>query len=844
MSPPKKDDDDKKKPASRPSGKSFSTTNDDMTPLPPPEQPLPDPRRSEIALAIRPSQRLDEFRKSQPSFSTTNEDDITPIPPPSPEDVTPDPRSMKPVKGPKPEHIKEDKAAKRALTHPQAPDVFDRASDWLVEHGALPAVLIMCGIVFAIHAQIFTGETAGDDLTFHFAESARLADCLRVFDFDFWNPSANAGYASAYYYQVIPQLASALPAAIFGHHLFWFQLSVVLPHVLAPLCAYRGMRLLGATKWQSAIGALCVGFMNGESRWGAGNAGTFQVGLYTQTWALCFFPLALGHSARWLTQGTNLAGSVAWGAFVFLCHPFAGITLCLAILAAWLSLPFLMVFDGLFRAIGRSLQGRGGWRDTLAARWTSQPKRNLFPELWRGALLAVLLAITWLPVILPLVIDREGFGGFPHRVSDEVGPGFKGLWKWYSEWRVFDWKPRDVGLRLPLLSIALPITLVLARARFFRWLWAPAFVFALLLGLGPHMGKIGDDLFPPVRALGTLQTVGAMGIGAGVVILGTWLWNAVGKLSFGYWLRTGLAAISAALVVLLIVPGSRALGARVRVLGDVTGSRRAELMQLSKALGELPQGRKQPGPGAENHWWNLLPYVYDRVPTTLQMGGGGLQASPNYDFLWSQRNHLHAAWIFDAPYLVFMSSLGTKLPLGETVKKTDNYEIRKYPSPGLVSPITVTGMLPPGYRHDEAGHKAAIAWVKSEAAMRDQMIAYVGSPPGNAEPPAGRMLRAWRQDSPGDDADIVAEVQVDKLTTFVFRESWHPRWHAYIDGSEVAIRRVTPDFPAIDVPPGTHMLTLRFERPWWMHAPWLGWPLISIVAWLVLRRRRVEDAMA
>src|SRR6185436_10241032 len=129
--------------------------------------------------------------------------------------------------------------------------------------GQLPALAVITIIIFAIHARIFTGGTAGDDLSFHFAESARLMDCIRVGDFDFWNPSANAGYASAYYYQVLPQLASAFPAAIFGHHLFWFQLSVVLPLIMAPACAYRGMRLLGATPWQAVIAAFCTAFMNG-----------------------------------------------------------------------------------------------------------------------------------------------------------------------------------------------------------------------------------------------------------------------------------------------------------------------------------------------------------------------------------------------------------------------------------------------------------------------------------------------------------------------------------------------------------------------------------------------------
>lgn len=720
------------------------------------------------------------------------------------------------------------------------PDAWDRAAAWLLAHGALPAVGLVTIGVFIIHAHIFAGETAGDDLSFHFAESARLMDCIRHFDFDFWNPSANGGYASAYYYQVLPQLASALPAAIFGHHLFWFQLSVVLPLVLAPAAAYKGMRLLGATPWQSAVAAFCVAFMNGASRWGAGNAGTFQVGLYTQTWALCFFPIALAYAALWMTKGKHLAATIAWSALVTLCHPFAGIMLGFAAISAWFATLVLLPFDFLFAAIARVLPRKLEW---LKQRWIERPRRerDLLPELLRGGLFAIGLLIAVMPVWLPLLIDSSGFGGFPHRVSDEVGPGFKRLAYWYANGEILDWVPQNMRspLQVAWLTWALPIVVLFARGPFYRWLWAPAFLFALLLGVGPNIGKIGDDLIPPVRFLGGMQTVLAMGIGAGVLIIGRRLWDLVGRWpNQAYAVRTLLAAASAAMIVFVILPAGRSLGARVRVLGDHANNRADELHIINAILANQPQGRKQQGPGAENHWWNLLTYAYQRVPSTLQMGGGGLQASPNYDFLWTQRDYVKNAWIFDAPYLVFMTSLGSKMPKAPIIAKTLNFEVRLLPTPGLVSPVRVTGVLPPGYSHKGAGHKKALEWIKGDGPMRDEVIAYAGSEHGNSAAPAGRTLRSWRQDSPGSDPDIVAEVDVQATTTFTVRESWHPRWHAYIDGDEVPVRRVTPDFIAVDVPPGQHTLAVRFERPWWAHAAWLAWPLTALLAWWLTRSAR------
>ncbi|HLL23465.1 MAG TPA: hypothetical protein VK427_15110, partial [Kofleriaceae bacterium] len=422
---------------------------------------------------------------------------------------------------------------------PDAPDAWDRGAAWLVAHGAPYALGLLTLAMAILYSDTFRGETVGDDLTFHMAESARLADCLRVGDWDFWNPSANAGFASLYYYQAIPQLASAIPTAIFGHHLFWFQLSVVLPHVLGPAAAYRGMRLMGATPWQAFGAAVVIGFMNGESRWGAGAAGTYQVGLYTQSWALAALPLTLGHTFRWVTEQRGLAPAIAWGTFVWLCHPFAGISLGVILMTAFAALVILRGTDlALARLAPWFARDRAfGW---LARRWECPPARPIVAELGRSFVVGVALLVAWMPIYLPLLVDYDGFGGFPHRVADEVGPGFKALAEWHTSGKLLDFKRYA-----PLLTWALPVVVVFARARYFRWLWAPVVVFALLLGIGPHIGKTsGDDLFPAVRFLGAMQTLLALGIGAGAIVLGRLAWNARPPMT-GFWvLRIALATLA------------------------------------------------------------------------------------------------------------------------------------------------------------------------------------------------------------------------------------------------------------------------------------------------------------
>lgn len=743
---------------------------------------------------------------------------------------------------------------------PVEPDLWDQCAAWMMAHGALPALAVITLAMVAIYGHIFAGEVAGDDLTFHMAESARIADCLRVGDFDFWNPSANAGFASAYYYQVVPQLVSAIPAAVFGHHIFFFQLSVFLPLVLAPAAAYRGMRLLGATPWQSAIAALAVGFTNGESRWGTGNAGTFNVGLYTQTWALAAFPIALGHAARWATEARGLAPAIAWGAFVTLCHPFAGVALGVALVAAWAAQLVLAIADAVLAVAGRRMAGdpaRGTWSAVVARlgeRWRNPPPRRWRGELLRLAILAVGLGLAWMPIWLPLLIDYAGFGGFPHRVNDEIGPGFGTLLSWYTHGVVLDFA------RPVVLTWALPVVALLARSRYLRWLWAPAAVYAIWLGMGPHLGKTDDDLIPAVRFLGAMQVVMSLAVGAGGLWLCQQIWHApegsalhrpvrralvavtrgsarawATTVPLQYAVRTAIAALLAALAVLLTLQGARALNSRVHVLADFPGSHPDELHTIVMLLQSQPAGRKQVGSGTENHWWNLLSYEYGRRPSLLMMGGGGLQASPNYAFLWStSKDFLRNAWIYDAPILVTQKANAAAIPGAENIFETKDILVRRLPAPGPVSPVEVTGSLAPGSKI--AMRDAALEWLRSEAPLKDRVLAYPGS--GGAgtisSPPHGTVAHAFHQDSPGDAADIYAEVDATAPTTFMARESWHPRWHVYIDSAEAKLRRVTPDFLAVDAPAGHHVLAFRFERPWWAQAAWLAWPLVPLLAWLVV----------
>lgn len=744
----------------------------------------------------------------------------------------------------------------------------DRAAPSL----ALAAVTVVLGVIYS---GVFRGEPAGDDLTFHLAELRRLADCFRVGDFDLWNDSANAGFASAYYYQVVPlAVPAALAALTHTQVLPWFQLCIFLPLVLVPLAAYHGLRLMWATRWAAVCGGVAVAFTLSNSKWGHGADGTFLVGLYTQTWAFAAFPLAIGYAMRFLTCGERLGPAIAWGTFVGLCHPFAGIALGVAVVAGLGGEQARTVARRRWRPRASRAQddapdargapdapnapdapdapnapnAPGAPRGALA-RWRvlaaslhlpapcaeepspapSGPGRALSRLMLLGAALILSSASSWLPVL----VDYEGFGGFPHRVEGEDGPGFWVLLEWLTRGGILD------ARRLLVLTVSLPLVLLLARARHLRWLWSAALAYAFFLSIGPHL-VTQDDLFPAVRFLGALQISLGLGIGAGLVAVGGWLHVALGRWVSPLAGRVTVAALGVVVLAALVGWGGWVQARRVYVAKDSRKTHRPELMAVIEALAKAPPGRKQALRGATSHWWNLLPYVYGERQALLQMGGGGLQASPSYDFLWTNRDPLRNAWLFDAPFVVLGLPEEPGDPTGEPYFRTRHYQVKKLPAPGLVSPVEVVGTLPAGRK---PGHQAALAWLSTDLGQKNQHLAYAGS--GGAGPaPQAKVLAVRRQRSPGDAPDLVAEVRVEQPSTLMFRESWHPRWTGLIDGQPAPVRRLTPSFAALDVPAGAHVIALRFDRPWWALAAWLLWPGCALLGALVSRRPSTSPANA
>lgn len=717
----------------------------------------------------------------------------------------------------------------------------DRFHRW----GPLICLGFLTIIVAGTFAHVFAGEPCGDDNSHHLGEIARLSRAIRAGDWDWWNPSGNSGFPSGYYYQVVPQAVPAATSALFGiTPLLAFQLGIFVPLVLTPAAAYRAMRILGADGWVALGAAIVIPFVTGGdmhaqgnndiARWGLGADGTFSVGLYTQLWASAAFPLAFAHASRWLDDGEGLAPALGWGLLVGLSHPVVGVAIGVAAFAGtvWVFVRWFARWTAGPRA---ALEG---WAPVPSPGWPAARLAIL------GALLVVGAACAWLPVL----VDYEAFGGFPHRVIDEVGPGFTLLIRWLWKGNLLDYA------RAPVLTYLLPVVILFARTRWLPRMWAAALIYFLLLGIGPHLGKTGsDDLLPAVRFLPTLQIVLGMAIGGGLVVVFRRVWTGWIALRMSP-AQQGWVAASVIIPFLMVLSGGVVRQReRVKVAGDFKGIYIEDMRALMPAIRAAAPGRIQARSGADSHWAVMLPYVYADRPASLVMGAASLQSSTNYAYeWWLQDEHPELdAYAFDAPLVLLKRSQQDEMPEGgEVIAEGEIYEVMQYPSPGLVGPVRVMGEMPAGR---EAARAAGADWLlasvrnppQPDMVYKDQVLAHAGY--GEPDGGEGPEPHGYTIESAAVGSRITAEVMVDDSattpTTFAIRESWHPRWTATLDGEPVAIRRITPDFMAIDVPPGRHHLALHFDRPIWTWLLWLLWPAVCLGAWgaarVGVRRRRL-----
>ena len=645
-------------------------------------------------------------------------------------------------------------------------------------------LLLVVTHVWLLRGIFAAGEPVGNDLSAHLAESAHLARALRAGDLEWWNPGANLGYPSGYYYQVLPELLPALLDIATGGRvgiLSIFKLCIVLPLALLPLSVYRALRVVGLDAAEALGGAFAVGFVFADSPWGLGADSMFTLGLYTQAWGALVFPLALANGYRYLAGGDGLFQAAGLSVLTGLCHPLLAV--CLA--------PALAVCP-----------------------WWWHPGAGL---LRRGAALGglVLLASSffWLPVLM----HYDSFGGFPTRFPAELGIPPSRLFRMLLGGQLLD------RGRLPVLTVLLLGAVTAAwrrRSAAVGTLLAMGALFGTLLAAGPLIGAVREDLFPAVRMLLPMQLALGCAAGIGGVMVGVDLWRG-GTAGAGQGprtaaLRAGIVLVAAAATAVVLHGSAGVLAFHARTVEAWLPAVRADLAAVIARLPAFPGGRMAADAryGTGSHWVMYLPFAYTGRPGLVGYGGAALQSSANYEFVRAADAITHAR-AFNVRYLLAHESNPAARRGLDVAFTAGAHRLLVLPAVGYFSPVRLVGAAPPDR---EGRRRAALAWLDSDAPADDRYLVVGGTPP----PTGSGTGRVLQESETFSRYDARVEVTGTGPVAFLLRATYHPGWHAAVDGAPAPILRVIPDMMAILVPPGRHHLTFRFRRPWWT------WVLLAV----------------
>jgi hypothetical protein len=694
-----------------------------------------------------------------------------------------------------------------AQPSPAAPDLLPV---WL-RRSVLLALVLVTGLpaLRILGAQpIF-----GDDHSSHLAAIAELVSLLRAGETDLFCPTFNLGFPMLLYYQPLPHLAVALlHLASFGQLglELCFNLSVVTLWCAYPLAVHAGARRLGLDDHAALLAALAAPTVRSALPFGFTLDSVMGLGLYTQLWAMVFFPLALGWGARALVAERlerSFLGAAGLLTLVWLCHAFYGVAASTAI--AGLAI----------------LRGR---------------LRQSLPRLLLLGALVLASLLFWL---IPLALTADFAGGWPWDGVDR--------WEGYGARRVlatlFTGRLLDDG-GVPLLSLALGGGLAVAITRVrrdpaLRALLCCFLVFLLFLIGRRSLGHL-VDLQPANLGLQLFRYLGPLHLTA-VLLAGVGLAAAVRWLGA----RLGHPILCLGLALVLFLPVLVHLGLRERAYFRTIASyavSESELRAAGAAIDAAVRSGTPPGRiyahAKSGHGAHLVAALLARY-TGQPLGqsyGVGMHDSLGFYYL----EQLDPADPFSLALYNFrflVSRPGSPLArvAGPRLLRRGLLEVDRVEGEhGWFALAELSGELRGRPREVRP---AVLRWLAEAEARRGGFLqilpAGVAALPSTSGNPSGRIEGEGHSTTAHR-----ARVRLHRPGLLVLKLGFHPFWSLSVDGRPARALHLTPCFLGAALPAGVHEVRFRFENPGYQKALALGsvglWLLLGVV--LLLRSLRAR----
>jgi hypothetical protein len=666
--------------------------------------------------------------------------------------------------------------------------------------GLLPLLVSMAFTAIALLPELRPLASVNDD-AFHFllvqgAEDAWLQGGNVV---DFWSPVLELGFPQFLYYQHLPHLMVVLL-----HQLLPAQVDLItvfngVRYVLLvglPVTVYWSLRRLGFSSSGSALAAALAPLLSGGFHYGFEYDSYIWrgFGMYTQIWGMHLSFASLGLLADFLERRRGPVWAIAALSALILSH------LVYAYMMAISSAVLLVV--GLTRRNARERMLR-------------------FALVWGVA--ALVTCYLWVPFLL-------------HEVYLNASPNVP-PWKYDSYgaatvlWKLVTGQLLDYG-RPPVITILAAIGLIAAlrsRTRHSR-LATVFFVVWLLLYFGRATWGPLADLLPMSRGLIMHRFIG--GVDMGVLMLvavgADWLGKSLSrwqpKRPVATFCLVALAIMLPALIergVFFYWNGVMIERTRSAVASD------ADAAAMIARLKTLPPGRTFAGLRTD---WGKEMKIGDLAFSDLLTFNQIPAVSPPYqslslnsDLLWDfDYRNLDDYVLFNARYVVAPATRlmpGFLKPL-ETAGRYSLYEVQ---SGGYFA----LGRADIAFGGDISGFLPAIRawhWSKLPELQIFPAVALngaVGVPHDlpafpfsdvqtvMQERPAPPPLKGSILDQSAEPARYSAKVRNQEPATLVLKLTYHPNWHATVDGVPTQTMMVMPSYVGIRLPPGSHEVVVE-----------------------------------
>jgi hypothetical protein len=612
---------------------------------------------------------------------------------------------------------------------------------------------------------------------------------------DHWAPDLEFGYPQFAYYQHLPHLfVVGLNRLLFRQVdlLTLFNLTRYALMVGFPVTVYWSLRQLEFSRPAAAAAATFSPLLSAGHRFGIEYDSYVWrgYGMYTQLWAMHLSFLALACVYRTTRDGRGYLASALVLTALVLSH------VIYAFIVA-ITLPMLVV-PGMTRA-------------------------NAHRRVLRLLLAGIPAVIATAYFTVPLIINGAYHATSPYMEQWKYDSfGASKIMGWLVTGEVFDHN------RFPVVTIAVGLGVLVALLTRTRpaLLALLVFGFWLLAYFGrPTWGSLSDVISFDGR-LWMHRFIGPMQIGGLllVAVAAGWVYERIEAVHRLRW-------PAAAFAVILLLVSLPALGERWvyldrnRVWMDEAQQSLnddSDLQTVLAKLQTLPPGRVYAG--LRDGWGDNEKHGPLRLPDILTFHEFETAAAPyqsltlNSDLIWhfDERDAAHFD-VLNARYFLAPSDLEVGHFL-RPILQTARYTLYEAPTSGYFG----LGITPAGFAGSQQDFFIAErAWFLSDLPAEGVYPAFAldGTPRLDGidyAPMKGASNKLRALDAPDEPAasQITYEeqgpyayeaiVDVDQPSTLFLKASYHPDWHAYVDGKEVEPFMAAPSYPAIILQPGHH----------------------------------------